>query len=101
VKPPVVVGNATGAAAPKLKPLVKDATPGAAADSGAPNVKLPVLEATAAVGAPKVRPELGIEPAAGDGAAAVAGGRAGASPTTCVATDSCAKHFACSLGFGT
>jgi hypothetical protein len=79
VKPPVVVDNATGAVAAKLKPPVKGAAPGAAADPGAPNVKLPVLEATAAAGEPKVKPELGIESAAGDGAAAVAGARAGAS----------------------
>jgi hypothetical protein len=101
VKPSVVVGNATGAAAANLKPPVKGATPGAAADSGAPNVKLPVLEATAATGEQKVKPELEVEPAAGDGAAAVAGARAGASPAACIAANSHAKRFACSHGFGT
>jgi hypothetical protein len=78
VKPPVVVGNATGAAAAKLKPPVKGVAPGAAADSGAPNVKLPVLKAPAPAGEPKVKPELEIEPV-GDAAAAVAGARAGGS----------------------
>jgi hypothetical protein len=101
MRPPIVVGNATGAAAAKLKPPVKGAAPGAAADSGAPNVKLPVLEATTAAGEPKVKPELEIDPATGDGAAAVPGARAGASPAACGAADSHAKHFVCSHGFGT
>jgi hypothetical protein len=64
-------------------------------------VKLPVLEATAAVGDPKVKPELEIELAAGDGTAAVAGARTGASSAACGAADSHAKHLACSHGFGT
>jgi hypothetical protein len=96
VKPPVVVGNATGAAAAKLKPPVKGAVPGAApgaaADSRAPNVKLLVLEATAEAGEQKVKPELEIEPA---------GARAGGSSAACGAADSHAKHFACSHGSGT
>jgi hypothetical protein len=64
-------------------------------------VKLPVLEATAAAGEPKDKPELQIDPAAIDGAAAVAGTTAGTSSATCGAADSHAIHFACSHGFGT
>jgi hypothetical protein len=82
VKPPIVVGNATGAAVAKLKPPVKGAAPGAAADSGALDVKLPVLEAEAAAGEPKVKPEIEIEPAA------AAGAGAGTSPAACGAADS-------------
>jgi hypothetical protein len=57
-------------------------------------VKLPVLEATAAAGEPKVKPELEVEPAMDDGAAAVAGARAGASSAACGAEGSHPKHFA-------
>jgi hypothetical protein len=64
-------------------------------------VKLPVLEVTAAAEEPKVKPELEIEPTAGDGAAAVAGARAGASSAACGAAHSHVKHFASSHGLGT